>query len=47
MAESTNTALKSFDSVMARLDKKQDEPRRDKEPFRIKDSASCRSSSWS
>jgi hypothetical protein len=39
MAESTDTALKTFDSVMARFDREQDEPVRKKEPFRIKDYA--------
>jgi hypothetical protein len=39
MAESTDTALKTFDSVAARFDKEQDEPVRNKEPFRIKDYA--------
>jgi len=39
MAESTDAALKTFDSVAARFDKEQDEPRRNKEPFRIKDYA--------
>ena len=39
MAESTGTALKSFDSVMARFGKEQDEPVRNKEPFRIRDYA--------
>ena len=39
MAESTDAALKTFDSVAARFDKEQDEPGRNKEPFRIKDYA--------
>jgi len=39
MAESTDTALKTFNSVAARFDKEQDEPVRNKEPFRIKDYA--------
>ncbi len=39
MAETTDTALQTFDSIVARLDNERDKPGRDKEPFRIKDYA--------
>jgi hypothetical protein len=52
MATTTDTALKTFDSVMARFDKKQDEPALHKKeslsasgtmPIRQRKSAECRS----
>lgn len=39
MAESTDAALGTFDSLMTRFEKPEDEPARDKEPFRIQDYA--------